>query len=219
MPPVWYASGIGMVVGEELDAETQARATAIAERANQQATDAVLQLIGLGVCPSQATRYNNQTHMMIGLVTATEQAWAAMLPLRLATDADPAIRLLAFCIQEALQNVSWAYMDRHLPYFDSTLDVDLSAADQLKVCAARIARVSYGQEGRRSADLRLGERLLANKHWSPFDQCAVWAEYNSLAISPLCCLPEDVQFGGGWNSARTHFDSTPVFHFRDMAPL
>lgn len=205
-----------MLAGDPLPAHIQAMATERALLANEAAVAAVEDLTALGVCPSQASRYNNQTHMMVGIVTATEAAWGAMLPLRLAEDADPAIRLLAYAIREALEGLSWSYGLVHLPYFDVTLDGDLSLDDAMKVCAARIARVSYGNPGQRGKDVSLGERLLRNKHWSPFDQCAVWATGHDLSISPLCCLPEDMAGGGGWNTGRTRFDSTPTFRFTEV---
>lgn len=63
----------------------------------------------------------------------------------------------------------------HLPLTGFDGDEELSQSDLVKVSVARCARVSYlTHDGKRDvqADLDLYDRLLSNKHWSPFEHAA-----------------------------------------------
>jgi thymidylate synthase ThyX len=121
------------------------------------------------------------------IISATD--WDNFFTLRLATDEDgnplayPPIYDLAKSIQEALdgsqpaelgQPGMWAPPPWHLP-LRVPEDSLLTVAEQVKVCVARCARVSYlTHDGRRDvqADLDLYERLRSNGHWSPFEHVA-----------------------------------------------
>ena len=226
LPEIWYAPAKGMQTGGPLPRWKQFIVRRIAAACNAGNRLAVRMLTRLGACASQASRYNNHTHEMIGIITATEPAWAGLLALRLASDADPEMRVLATLIEAALDRPEWRVSPYHLPFYDATLDGGQPILDTIKVCAARIARVSWGSAGRQAGDLRLGARLIRDKHWSPFDQCAVWKVNRELRISPICSLPEDVVWSGdteglwrswaGWLPARQLFDTTPAFSLDRM---
>jgi hypothetical protein len=225
VPELWYGKGKGMLSGEALPRWKQGIATLIARATNAMNRTSVRALSALGVCPSQAGRYNNHTHYMTGIITATEQAWRALLELRLAADADPAMQILARHIRDAIRHVEWHYSSFHLPYYQPDADAELGIDEAMMVCAARIARISYGGAGRKNGDLRLGERLIRDKHWSPFDQLGLWRLGRDLNISPLCTLPEDTVLvesfpnpvRGGWLSGRLYFEAGSYFRIGNSA--
>ena len=114
------------------------------------------------------------------LVTATD--WDNWFKLRLAPDAQPEIRALAFAMAGAMENSTPREDGVHLPYVD-----DFRFGDNTyKVCVARCARVSYarldGKETDIEADVKLYDRLLEGGHYSPFEHVAFarkgrWANF------------------------------------------
>lgn len=118
------------------------------------------------------------------LATATDAGLANFFALRAHPAAQPefqvlAYRMLARYIMEAeLREVEWGQW--HIPHFDNTPDYandGLSCVDgtMLKVATARCARLSYltfDGEHSLEKDIELHDRLVRDRHWSPFEHCA-----------------------------------------------
>ena len=109
------------------------------------------------------------------LVTATE--WDNFFTLRLASDAQPEIKMLAEAMKEAMTKSNPNVGVYHLPYiedYDSCSDDDWGKYHKISV--ARCARVSYGRlDGKvnsKDEDLALFNRLRASGHMSPFEHAA-----------------------------------------------
>ena len=112
------------------------------------------------------------------LVTATE--WENFFRLRLAPDAQPEIRTLAFAMLSAMNKSEPIERLVHLPYVS---DEEVTAQDRddwWKISAARCARVSYARmDGKPTdveSDLKLAKQLLSSGHLSPFEHAAMQAE-------------------------------------------
>jgi hypothetical protein len=118
------------------------------------------------------------------IVTGNEGAWNNFFALRCHHEAEPHIQKIAGMAREVrsqsipqkLSAGQW-----HLPLIgfidDDGVDERLTWPDaiQVKVSVGRCARVSYlTHEGRRDvqADIDLHDRLLASKHFSPFEHVA-----------------------------------------------
>lgn len=123
--------------------------------------------------------------MHTAIISST--TWTNFFHLRLATDdkgnplAYPPIFDLALAIMEAISESERVEPRRgwHLPLFGFEGDFELPFVDQLKVSAARTARVSYlTHDGQRNvqADIELFDRLKNNGHYSPFEHVARTAE-------------------------------------------
>jgi thymidylate synthase ThyX len=112
------------------------------------------------------------------IVTGNEGAWNNFFALRCHHEAEPHIQKIAGMAREVrsqsipqkLSTGQW-----HLPLIGFEGDELLSDEDKAKVSVGRCARVSYlTHEGRRDvqADIDLHDRLLASKHFSPFEHVA-----------------------------------------------
>ena len=112
------------------------------------------------------------------LVTATE--WDNFFTLRLAEDAQPEIRNLAKVMDAAMMHsvITESYL--HLPYISEDEFCVEDRVDWELISAARCARVSYARLDGKStdydADVKLAERLLRSKHFSPFEHVALAEE-------------------------------------------
>lgn len=108
------------------------------------------------------------------LVTATE--WDNFFTLRLAEDAQPEIRNLAKAMDTAMVHSVITESESHLPYISEDEICVEDRADWELISAARCARVSYarldGKPTDYDADVKLAERLLRSKHYSPFEHVA-----------------------------------------------
>lgn len=112
------------------------------------------------------------------LVTATE--WDNFFKLRLAADAQPEIRTLAYTMLSAMNKSEPRNLLVHLPYVTDREFSIIVRDDWWKVSAARCARVSYarmdGKDTDVESDLKLAERLLSSGHLSPFEHPAFDSE-------------------------------------------
>jgi thymidylate synthase ThyX len=130
------------------------------------------------------------------IVTGNEGAWNNFFALRCHHEAEPHIQKIAGMAREVrsqsipqkLSAGQW-----HLPLIGFEGDELLSDEDKVKVSVGRCARVSYlTHDGRRDvqADIDLHDRLLASKHFSPFEHVAQSVHYSG---------PEfEGNFGEGW---------------------
>lgn len=112
-------------------------------------------------------------------VLVTSELWDNFFSLRIADNAQPEMRLAAESMRRALDESVPVEGELHVPYADGlALDGDArSVLGELLVSAARCARVSYrlwdGSVSTREADERLSDRLLRDRHMSPFEHIGV----------------------------------------------
>lgn len=112
------------------------------------------------------------------IATGNEGAWNNFFALRCHHEAEPHIQKIAEMARDMrsqstpqkLSDGQW-----HLPLIGFQGDELLSVEDQVKVSVGRCARVSYlTHSGTRDvqADINLHDKLLASKHFSPFEHVA-----------------------------------------------
>lgn len=120
----------------------------------------------------------------------TSSMWSNFLSLRISEYAQPEIHALAVLVKAALgQSIpdhSWI----HLPFVDEIPDKTDSWEDILPLLmssASECARISYKDRSvmKNRSDLSIGEKLLAQRHMSPFEHVAFskTAEYESKAVA------------------------------------
>lgn len=130
------------------------------------------------------------------IVTGNEGAWNNFFALRCHHEAEPHIQKIAGMAREVrsqsipqkLSAGQW-----HLPLIGFEGDELLSDEDKVKVSVGRCARVSYLTHlGTRDvqADIDLHDRLLASKHFSPFEHVAQSVHYSGPEL--------EGNFGEGW---------------------
>ena len=131
------------------------------------------------------------------ICTGNEGAWNNFFALRCHHEAEPHIQRIAEMAREVrsqstpqkLSDGQW-----HLPLIGFDGDELLSVEDQVKVSVGRNARISYlTHDGRRDvqADIDLHDRLLASKHFSPFEHVACADAYSVQ-------WGDCGNFGSGW---------------------
>jgi len=201
-PAQWYFGGDWMTPGAALDAERNAAVAAAVELfyADQlRGIERIQEVAGGRLANEQINRLMSITRMMRGMMTGTEAAWRAMLALRTAPTADAAMRDLAWDIQAQLDAAAWVDADHHVPYAQLSDTTYLAAA-------ARIARISAGKPGPgQRPDEELGEALLRDGHWSPFEHIA---QYTDLPRqSALASMEDDIDARGwGWETLRATYE-------------
>lgn len=135
------------------------------------------------------------------IATGNEGSWNNFFALRCHHEAEPHIQAIAYMARDMrnqstpqkLSDGQW-----HLPLIGFEGDELLSVEDQVKVSVGRNARISYlTHDGRRDvqADIDLHDRLLASKHFSPFEHVAC-----SSRIS--VCDWWQGNLGSGWEQYR-----------------
>jgi hypothetical protein len=202
IPPVFYKKGTGMMAGEPLENQEEARRLWIS--ASDRAVEDARALESLGMAKEQYNRVIGDYRMMRGVMTATESGWQAFLGLRLVPNTnvvDRAMHEVALRVKEAIDGVKWRYATVHAPMADYPL-VGLSSLD---IAAARMARGSYGQPKAAKTDPELARSLKENRHWSPFEHIATWTRVP--LPSRICSLPDDRMFVYGWSSYRVELET------------
>jgi thymidylate synthase ThyX len=133
------------------------------------------------------------------IVTATGDAWQGFFELRTAEGVQPDFRTIAQAMlrlynsnqPQLLQPGNW-----HIPWVDRYVDL----MSQLKISAARSARTSYmNHDGdfRMEKDFKLHDRLLEEKHMTPF-------EHQAVAVHNLHnCRARNFK---GWRHYRQHIE-------------
>lgn len=196
----------GMQSTKKLSFDDNNRAHKIWGNARQQMIGAVQNLAEINVHKQFANRLLEPFSTVKVVVTATE--WENFFALRLHHAAQPEMQELAQAMKTAIDESipemiigSW-----HLPYVDyDTIDLKglTDCGDEaLELCklisAARCARVSYLNHDNSTPDiekdLELAQRLLADKHLSPFEHQARPMEKQEF--NPL---------GEWWNHGATHY--------------
>jgi thymidylate synthase ThyX len=156
----------------------------------------VRQLLHLGLHKQIANRLLEPWMWITVIVTGNEGAWNNFFALRCHHEAEPHIQKIAGMAREVRsQSIPQKLFagQWHLPLIGFEGDELLSDEDKVKVSVGRCARVSYlTHDGRRDvqADIDLHDRLLASKHFSPFEHVAQSVHYSG---------PEfEGNFGEGW---------------------
>lgn len=132
-----------------------------------------LALAKVGAHKQHANRLLSPHAWVTDLVTATE--WSGFFALRLAPNADPAIRTIAMmmdALYRAHEPRKLAIGELHAPFDPGP---GFSTEQRVAIAAARCARLSYARhEDERPIveDIKLAERLAADRHWSPFEHVA-----------------------------------------------
>ena len=176
IPIHWGKAQKGMQAYEEID-----RPDAGVVWCKDLRDDAVVmarRLLQLGVHKQLVNRYLEPWMWITVIATGNEGAWNNFFALRCHHEAEPHIQKIAEMAREVrsqstpqkLSDGQW-----HLPLIGFEGDELLSVEDQVKVSVGRCARVSYlTHDGIRDvqADIDLHNRLLASKHFSPFEHVA-----------------------------------------------
>lgn len=153
----------------------------------------------LGIHKQHVNRLLEPFAFVEEVVSATE--WRNFFKLRTASDADPAIQVIANMMLEAyeasqpvlLQPEQW-----HLPYVREDEEKILKLY-RVKISAARCARVSYtlrnGKPSDLESDMKLFNGLAKNAHWSPMEH-------------PAEALDSNERIGNfvGWRQLRKLYD-------------
>lgn len=176
VPEAFGRNQKGMQAGEALgDAEQQAAEVAW-RNAMMRACDCAEDLVKAGVHKQWANRLVEPFAWHTVVVTATE--WTNYFNLRISKLAQPEIRRVSELMLEAMNRSRPEIVESggwHLPYVTKRDLADLAWDDLPKVSTARCARVSYlTQDGRHDpdADIALANKLLADRHMSPFEHPA-----------------------------------------------
>jgi thymidylate synthase ThyX len=118
-------------------------------------------------------RYLLGFSMQKKVITGTE--WENFFQLRMAEDAQPEIRKLAFAMRNAMEKSEPKELrpgEWHLPYVTEKMDIETA----IKCSVARCARVSYnnldGTQADISKDIALHDFLMESRHYSPLEHQA-----------------------------------------------
>ncbi len=179
MPVEWGVNKAGMSASEALSDEQAEEARVQWLRARDSAVESVRELQKFNVHKQVINRILEPFMWHTVIVTATE--WDNFYSLRCASNAQPEIRVAAELMRDAMSASQPRIVGLgawHLPLVQD--DERSLPIEQLKmVSAARCARVSYlTHDGTRdiAKDIELCERLLTDRHLSPFEHVATPAD-------------------------------------------
>jgi len=145
MPVEWGSNKAGMQAGAELTGWRLFGVRTLWSMAAKFAAVMSWGMMKLGAHKQVANRVTEPYQYMNTLITASEKSWHAYAVLRCHADADPTIRDLAIEIMTAIElstPMPLGYDEWHLPYISRQERKELPLDTQLKVSAARCARVS-----------------------------------------------------------------------------
>jgi len=173
IPSEWGSNQPGMQAGVEVKDAGQAKEIWLAAR--DAAVNYAKEAAGVGLHKQVVNRLLEPFSHISVVCTATD--WDGFFTLRDHPDADPTIRELAVAMKAAIaasKPVALLEGEWHVPYADFVLPV--SGTARVDCSAARCARVSYlnhdGSGPLPIKDFRLKNRLLADRHMSPFEHQA-----------------------------------------------
>lgn len=214
MPVSWGSNKPGMQAGEELDHFGKEACIAQWLAARDFAVERARVIAAEGAHKQIVNRLLEPFAHITVIITATE--WQNFFDLRCHPAADPTMRVLAETIRDAIQAATPEFGLRgawHLPYVGNAdlvavqergLDdtADIKKRTLRLISAARCARVSYlnhdGSNPDFDKDLELANRLLADKHMSPFEHQAT--------PDPNAALPDMWGNLQGWVQSRKLFE-------------
>jgi thymidylate synthase ThyX len=185
MPVAWLKNKPGMVATEPMTADEASLARSIWKSAAFDAAYRAGTLSDLGLHKQWVNRILEPYLYVHGVISGTD--WANFYSLRRAPDAQPEFKALADAMWEAQEESEPGYLTRgawHLPYVSDEECMELwkkphtSGTDHpgIPVSVARVARVSIKPFDADTIDvakdLELYEKLLVQKHMSPFEHQA-----------------------------------------------
>jgi thymidylate synthase ThyX len=177
MPISWGKNQKGMSAAEELSPQSQKAAEMAWLDASKDAAEHAEHMESFGVHKQIANRLLEPYMHMQTLVSSTE--WANFFHLRTAAGAQPEFQALAEAMLAAMNAstpVFAQYGYWHLPYLSEFECHKLDHEDQLKVCVARCARISYTKHGQvrdLEEDRARHDDMATQGHWSPFEHAAI----------------------------------------------
>lgn len=173
--PEMLANQPGMMGIDTLTAEQKADAMLVWLHALENAVNSTTKLNELGVHKQAANRLLD-TFSQIELVLSGT-FWDNFFKLRTHESTQPRFKQIADEMYEQYNNstpTQLHYGEWHLPFATIT-EEGLDLETKIKVCIARIARVSYQSHGKDHSvenDCKLANRLLNDKHMTPFEHIA-----------------------------------------------
>lgn len=173
----------GMQAYEEVDAKNKEEVLKIINDLRYKAIEAANRMLELGVHKQVANRYLEPWMWVTVIGTGSLEGWANFWNLRRSEEAEPHIRKIADMSFEEYKSATPQILypgEWHLPLIGFEGDELLTIEEKIKVSTGRCARVSYlTHDGKRdvSADIQLHDRLLADKHFSPFEHVAKAANF------------------------------------------
>lgn len=200
VPDVWGKNQRGMQATIQLEEQAAMQAEYEWIGAANAAADYAERLSRLGVHKQLANRILEPYCWVDVIVSSTK--WDNFFHLRDSNMAQPEMQIVAKAMRKALDESTPQAKDRgewHIPCGEN-LQGDLLR--QLKAAAGRIARVSYNTgSDDPDADAALGERLVKDGHWSPFEHIAVVTQSSSASYNR--------NFGYGWDQFRAFLEGNP----------
>lgn len=173
--PQFTALQSGMVGGKLEDSVVNDAHSLWIDAANSMQTYA-MELMNMSVHKQDANRLLEPFLHVDLILSGTE--WDNFLKLRCAPDSQPAFKAIADKIKHYVDTDKGVLIspgDWHIPFKDTFYE-GLTFEQNIKVCIARIARVSYLRYGAEDIelekDIELAERLLASGHLSPLEHVA-----------------------------------------------
>lgn len=144
-----------------------------------------------------------------GIITCTE--WDNLFQLRYSKHAQPEFIALTKAIHDAIVASKPVLLENneiHLPYIFDDDRATLSVEDQIKVSVARCCRVSYnnifGAKGNTDKDIALYNRLLTDRHMSPFEHIAFVPCVGRVSKEDHRCFQRNFD---GWYQYRAFVDN------------
>lgn len=201
IPIHWGKAQKGMQAYEVLDEYGQFHSERMWLATRDATVHSVRYLLGLGLHKQIANRLLEPWMWITVIATGNEGAWNNFFALRCHHEAEPHIQKIAEMAREVRRQATPQKLSDgqwHLPLIGFEGDELLSVEDQVKVSVGRCARVSYlTMNGVRDTlkDVELHDRLLASKHFSPFEH---------VAQHSYSWIPDDESgnLGKGWTQYR-----------------
>lgn len=178
LPVHWGLNQSGMQASCEVLQEAKNEARRVWIESSKLAVQQAKALAALDIHKQVVNRVLEPFMWAHTIVTATE--WDNFFQLRLHSDAQPEIYLLARCMKEAMDNSEPVEQAVHLPYITSSEFGDYDTSTLVDISAARCARVSYMNHDQKAPevekDLQTAKRLREAGHQSPFEHQAFAAD-------------------------------------------
>jgi len=173
IPESWGANQKGMQAGDPLgDSDSRiANSTWLVARDN--ALEYSELLANIGVHKQLCNRLLEPWMWITVVITSTE--WDNFFDLRCSPLAQPEIAKIAYMMRDAYKASVPVKRDRHFPFVTEEERKTHCDWDLARMSAARCARVSYlTHDGQHDPDrdMELAERLMKDKHWSPWEHMA-----------------------------------------------
>lgn len=206
LPKHWNAEKPGMMGGEEFPEEIKdyindsiSDLSRIVVDTLQHVNEEVKQRTGYEIHKQYLNRYLEPFTRVTQLVSSTD--WDNFFSLRISDDAQPEMKDIAVRMKEEMDKSIPVERSLHLPYVTQEERNELPREECIEIAVARCARVCYkpyeGEQDRQK-DFRLYSRLMAGRHWSPFEHIAF--------ADPDNMFPNEHRNFTGWAQLRGRYD-------------